>query len=132
MLSARFHLRGFLTFIAFLGIVMALGMQILRLIRLACEYSRRADYYGALEKIDNRRIQLWKDSQRTHSSSAYYLERYGEMSRQQEADATFLRDHDRKLKEKYLRAASRPWEFVPPDPPRPSEWRNGGVEGEGE
>jgi hypothetical protein len=42
-------------------------------------------------------------------------------ARRNEIAASTIRDHHRRMKEKYLAAASRPWKKLDPDPPEPDE-----------
>ena len=83
----RMTTRRWMVAVAVAGLLMAIGLEVRRELRLARRYRAWADAWG--------HCLVWYDGRRGDQRSAYYCA---------------------KMKRKYERASSRPWLPVEPDP----------------
>lgn len=101
---------------------------------MASEYKIEAVYHARSSRDSRKAHRRWIDSaQDTEGKAgetddvtlrAFYIERVSEARSSAESEAA-LAQYQEAMRKKYERAAGRPWESVPPDPPEPSRKSEG-------
>jgi|SRR6516165_4914125 hypothetical protein len=119
MCDVRFRIKDLLVMIAVLGALLGAGLASARLISLSEDYEKKAKMYSSLEEIVRLTEASCRDAE--NDPDPLYRLRHGKEWHDRAEISARQRQYYRSMKEKYLRAAARPWEPVPPDPPEPPE-----------
>lgn len=132
----RLSTRHWMCIVLAVAVVMASVVAILALKRKSDRYRARADLYSQIEHRARESEKVSRNYSQYHRRSA---DGFSELSAHradlkpsisahereamegyEDAERAMRRgDHAARMREKYLRAAAKPWKFVPPDPPLP-------------
>jgi hypothetical protein len=119
MCGVRYRVADHLRVIAVVGVLLGAGVGWARLLNLSEEHRKKAKMYSSLEDI----VRLTEATCRSaeNDPDPLYRQRHSKEWHDRAELAALQREYYRLMKEKYLRAADRPWESVLPDPPEPPE-----------
>jgi hypothetical protein len=119
MAKFRLRLKSVQWMIAFCALAIFLGLEARGLVRLSAEYRKKAQLFAEMEALQLQIVAQHRSAE--NRDWAGYESEIRRNLREYIENAALQAEYCKSLKDKYSRAAARPWERVIPDPPQPHD-----------